>query len=101
MKTTAVKKGDYYLLNGSKMWITNSEHAGVFLVMANVNPEAVSKFLILVEGKQGSTVILAKWSEGKLYSLWDIIWQPVHFEFSGSHFGATKLLEVSDFVLWI
>ncbi|CAI9733098.1 branched chain specific acyl-CoA dehydrogenase, mitochondrial [Octopus vulgaris] len=40
LKTSAVKQGDYYIINGSKMWITNAEHAGVFLVMANVNPEA-------------------------------------------------------------
>ncbi|GAB1604027.1 short/branched chain specific acyl-CoA dehydrogenase, mitochondrial-like [Argonauta hians] len=40
LKTSAVKQGDYYVINGSKMWITNAEHAGVFLVMANVNPQA-------------------------------------------------------------
>ncbi|XP_007935006.2 short/branched chain specific acyl-CoA dehydrogenase, mitochondrial [Orycteropus afer afer] len=38
LKTRADKKGDYYLLNGSKMWISNAEHAGLFLVMANVDP---------------------------------------------------------------
>src|SRR4029453_15774263 len=27
--TTAVRKGDRYLLNGSKMWVTNGSHAGV------------------------------------------------------------------------
>ncbi|XP_056658866.1 short/branched chain specific acyl-CoA dehydrogenase, mitochondrial [Monodelphis domestica] len=38
LKTKAEKKGDYYIINGSKMWISNAEHAGIFLVMANVNP---------------------------------------------------------------
>lgn len=38
MKTTAVKNGDYYTLNGTKLWISNSKHAGVFFVMANANP---------------------------------------------------------------
>lgn len=31
MKTTAVKKGDKYVLNGSKMWITNSSEAEVLV----------------------------------------------------------------------
>ncbi|KAI6655866.1 Short/branched chain specific acyl-CoA dehydrogenase, mitochondrial [Oopsacas minuta] len=37
LKTRADKKGDTYVLNGSKAWITNAEHAGLFLVMANVD----------------------------------------------------------------
>uniref|UniRef100_F7E7F0 Short/branched chain specific acyl-CoA dehydrogenase, mitochondrial n=2 Tax=Ornithorhynchus anatinus TaxID=9258 RepID=F7E7F0_ORNAN len=38
LKTRAEKKGDYYIINGSKMWISNAEYAGIFLVMANANP---------------------------------------------------------------
>lgn len=38
LKTTALKDGDNYILNGTKVWITNAEHAGVFLVMANAKP---------------------------------------------------------------
>lgn len=37
--TTAVDMGDYYLLNGTKNWITNGGRAGVYLVMAQTNPE--------------------------------------------------------------
>ncbi|XP_063077877.1 short/branched chain specific acyl-CoA dehydrogenase, mitochondrial [Engraulis encrasicolus] len=40
LKTRAEKHNDYYVINGSKMWISNAEHAGVFLVMANVDPAA-------------------------------------------------------------
>ncbi|XP_070980644.1 short/branched chain specific acyl-CoA dehydrogenase, mitochondrial isoform X3 [Oncorhynchus clarkii lewisi] len=40
LKTRADKHGDYYVINGSKMWISNAEQAGVFLVMANVDPSA-------------------------------------------------------------
>ncbi|CAN9509179.1 unnamed protein product [Ophioblennius macclurei] len=40
LKTRAEKHQDYYTINGSKMWISNAEHAGVFLVMANVDPSA-------------------------------------------------------------
>nr|AEE61855.1 unknown [Dendroctonus ponderosae] len=37
LKTTAKKVGDEYVLNGSKMWISNSDFSGVFLVMANAD----------------------------------------------------------------
>lgn len=42
LKTKAEKQKDHYIINGSKMWISNAEHAGVFLVMANAEPAAVS-----------------------------------------------------------
>jgi alkylation response protein AidB-like acyl-CoA dehydrogenase len=35
-----VDKGDHYLLNGQKMWITNGVEAGIFVLFANANPEA-------------------------------------------------------------
>ncbi|KYO43864.1 short/branched chain specific acyl-CoA dehydrogenase, mitochondrial [Alligator mississippiensis] len=38
LKTRAEKKGDYYIINGSKMWISSAELAGMFYVMANVDP---------------------------------------------------------------
>jgi len=37
-KTTAINKGDYYLLNGTKNWITNGSSASVYLVMAQTHP---------------------------------------------------------------
>ncbi|XP_063818203.1 short/branched chain specific acyl-CoA dehydrogenase, mitochondrial [Pseudophryne corroboree] len=40
LRTTAEKQKDYYVINGSKMWISNSEQAGVFLVMANADLSA-------------------------------------------------------------
>eukprot|EP00998_Keelungia_sp_KM082_P004050 NODE_1509_length_1312_cov_237.318987_g1496_i0.p1 GENE.NODE_1509_length_1312_cov_237.318987_g1496_i0~~NODE_1509_length_1312_cov_237.318987_g1496_i0.p1 ORF type:complete len:425 (+),score=110.27 NODE_1509_length_1312_cov_237.318987_g1496_i0:69-1277(+) len=40
LKCRAVQDGDDYILNGAKHWITNSREAGLFLVMANVNPDA-------------------------------------------------------------
>lgn len=39
LKTRAEDKGSHWLLNGSKMWITNAAEADVFLVFANVDPE--------------------------------------------------------------
>lgn len=43
MKLKAEKKGDYYVLNGSKMWITNAPDADVLLVYAKTDPSAGSK----------------------------------------------------------
>ncbi len=37
-RTTAEDKGDYYLLNGTKNWITNGNSASVYLVMAQTDP---------------------------------------------------------------
>lgn len=39
-RTTAEDKGDHYLLNGTKNWITNAGRAGVYLVIAQTDPEA-------------------------------------------------------------
>lgn len=38
-RTTAVDMGDYYLLNGTKNWITNANSASTYLVIAHTNPE--------------------------------------------------------------
>ncbi|KAG8972300.1 hypothetical protein FRC05_010142 [Tulasnella sp. 425] len=38
LQTRAEKKGDHWVLNGSKMWITNSKEAEIFLVFATVDP---------------------------------------------------------------
>lgn len=38
-KTTAEDKGDYYLLNGTKNWITNGNTAGTYLVIAQTHPK--------------------------------------------------------------
>jgi alkylation response protein AidB-like acyl-CoA dehydrogenase len=37
--TTAEDKGDYYLLNGTKNWISNANSASTYLVMAQTHPE--------------------------------------------------------------
>lgn len=38
-RTTAEDKGDYYLLNGTKNWITNGNTASTYLVIAHTHPE--------------------------------------------------------------
>ena len=37
LTTRAEKDGDHWILDGQKAWITNAEHAGLFIVMANVD----------------------------------------------------------------
>lgn len=40
LATRADDKGDHFILNGRKLWITNGNEAGIFLVFANVNLSA-------------------------------------------------------------
>ena len=55
-KTTAIDKGDHYLLNGTKNWITNGSTAGVYLVIAQTDIEKGHKginALIVEKGTPG------------------------------------------------
>lgn len=45
VKTTAVKKGDEYIINGSKQWITGAKYAKWFYVLASTDPSAGHKGL--------------------------------------------------------
>ena len=42
MRTTAVRDGDHFVLNGSKMWITNAPQADVLIIYAVTDPDADS-----------------------------------------------------------
>lgn len=58
-KTTAIDKGDYYLLNGTKNWITNGSSASTYIVMAQTNPEKGHKGInafIVEKGWEGFEV---------------------------------------------
>ena len=46
LRTTAVLEGDHYLLNGTKMWITNGGYADFYLVFATTDPEKRHKGII-------------------------------------------------------
>ncbi|RBQ06974.1 acyl-CoA dehydrogenase [Pedobacter miscanthi] len=57
--TTAEDKGDYYLLNGTKNWITNGSTASTYLVIAQTHPELKHKGInafIVEKGTEGFTV---------------------------------------------
>lgn len=58
-RTTAEDKGDYYLLNGTKNWITNANCASTYLVIAQTNPEKKHKGInafIVEKGWPGITL---------------------------------------------
>lgn len=58
-RTTAEDKGDYYLLNGTKNWITNGSSASVYIVIAQTHPEKKHKginALIIERGMEGFVV---------------------------------------------
>jgi alkylation response protein AidB-like acyl-CoA dehydrogenase len=58
-RTTAIDKGDHYLLNGTKNWITNGSSASVYLVIAQTNVEAGHKGInafIIERGMEGFIV---------------------------------------------
>src|SRR6478609_8194955 len=58
-RTTAIDKGDHYLLNGTKNWITNGNSASTYLVIAQTNVEAGHRginALIVEKGMPGFTV---------------------------------------------
>ena len=50
LETRAVRRGDDYVLNGQKLWITNAKEAGLFIVFATIDPAAgykgVTAFLV-------------------------------------------------------
>ena len=58
-RTTAEDKGDYYLLNGTKNWITNGNSASVYIVIAQTDAEKLHKginALIVEKGMPGFVV---------------------------------------------
>jgi butyryl-CoA dehydrogenase/short/branched chain acyl-CoA dehydrogenase len=51
LETRAVRRGDDYVLNGQKLWITNAKEAGLFVVFATIDP---------AEGYKGVTAFLVE-----------------------------------------
>ncbi len=59
IQTTAVKDGDYYILNGSKIFITNATHADIALIFASTNKSLKHKGIscfIVEKGTPGFSV---------------------------------------------
>lgn len=55
MRTKAERKGDYYLLNGSKFWITNGPEADVVFLYAKTSDRGITAFLV-EKGMEGFSV---------------------------------------------
>ena len=59
LQTRATKRGDDYVLNGQKLWITNAKEAGLFIVFATLDPSAgykgITAFLV-EKGMPGFTL---------------------------------------------
>jgi isovaleryl-CoA dehydrogenase len=55
MRTVAVRDGDEYVLNGSKMWITNAPQADVMVVYAITDPDAGNRKLSAFIVERGTT----------------------------------------------
>jgi len=59
LATRAERRGDQWILNGRKMWITNGAEAGIFVVFANADPAAGHRGItafIVERGFKGFTV---------------------------------------------
>ena len=54
-KTTAIDKGDHYILNGTKNWITNGGTAEIYLVIAQTNKEKGHKGINVLIVEKGMT----------------------------------------------
>ena len=59
IESTAVRKGDEYVLNGSKNWVTNGEQAGIYLIFARTDKAAGNRGLsafIVERGARGLVI---------------------------------------------
>jgi alkylation response protein AidB-like acyl-CoA dehydrogenase len=62
LQTTATKKGDSYLINGQKVWISRIQHSDLMLVLARTTPrdevakktEGMSAFIVDVNAAEGN-----------------------------------------------
>ncbi len=66
LRTTAVKKGDHYVLNGSKQWITNAGEADLFLVFANTEPKAGKHGITCFAVEKGTPGLVVGKKEDKM-----------------------------------
>lgn len=66
LKTKAVKKGDYYELNGSKVFITNGGEADVYIVFASTNPSKGTRGISAFIVEKGTTGLVFGKDERKM-----------------------------------
>src|SRR5262245_16940900 len=66
MTTRATERGDRFVLNGRKLWITNGSEAAIFIVFANVNPDAGYRGITAFIVERGSDGFIVGKKEDKL-----------------------------------
>lgn len=66
LKTSAKEMDDHFILNGSKLWITNANEADIFLVFANVNQELGYKGITAFVVERGTEGLSISKKENKL-----------------------------------
>jgi alkylation response protein AidB-like acyl-CoA dehydrogenase len=66
LQTRAVRRGDDYVLNGQKLWITNAKEAGLFVVFATVDPSAGYKGITAFVVEKGTAGFSLGKKEDKL-----------------------------------
>jgi butyryl-CoA dehydrogenase/short/branched chain acyl-CoA dehydrogenase len=66
LQTRAVRRGDDYVLNGQKLWITNAKEAGLFIVFATVDPSAGYKGITAFVVEKGAAGFSLGKKENKL-----------------------------------
>lgn len=66
LQTRAVRRGDDYVLNGQKLWITNAKEAGLFVVFATVDPSAGYKGITAFVVEKGAAGFSLGKKEDKL-----------------------------------
>lgn len=66
LQTRATKRGDSYVLNGRKLWITNAKEAGVFIVFATLDPAAGYKGITAFVVEKGTAGFSLGRKEDKL-----------------------------------
>ena len=66
LQTRAVRRGDDYILNGQKLWITNAVEAGLFIVFATIDPAAGYKGITAFVVEKGTAGFSLGRKEDKL-----------------------------------
>ncbi len=66
LETRAVEDGDGHVLTGRKLWITNAAEAGLFLIFANIKPEAGYKGITCFVVERGAAGFAVGRKEDKL-----------------------------------
>ena len=66
LQTRATESGDGYKINGRKLWITNGNEADVFLVFANINPDAGYRGITAFVVERGTPGFIVGKKEDKL-----------------------------------